>query len=168
MEKTLGTRIAELRREKGMKQDALAEKLGVSPQAVSKWENDVSCPDIMLVPRLAKELGVTTDLLLSGDEAAEDPEMQLIPEKNRKSFDDMILRIKVDGEDGVKARVNLPLPLVKVFVDAGIPMESFGTVNGKKIEIDWQKIMLLIENGVVGKLVEVDTNDGIIIEVVVE
>ena len=168
MEKTLGRRIASLRREKGMKQDELAEKLGVSAQAVSKWENNVSCPDIMLLPRLAKELGVTTDLLLSGDEAAEDPKMQIVTEMNRKSFDDMIVRINVNGEDGVKARINLPLPLVKVFVEAGIPMEAVGTVNGKKIDLDWQKIMLLIESGVVGKLVEVDTNDGVIIEVVVE
>ena len=161
-------RIAALRREKGMKQDELAEKLGVSAQAVSKWENDVSCPDIMIVPQLAKELGVTSDMLLTGEKDGEKSDVQFVPEENRKKFEDMMLLVKVNEEGGVKARINLPLPLVKVFVEAGIPMETVGTVNGKKIDLDWQKIMLLIESGVVGKLVEVDTNDGVIIEVVVE
>lgn len=42
METTLGKRIAALRRDKGLKQDELAQQLGVTPQAVSKWENDLS------------------------------------------------------------------------------------------------------------------------------
>lgn len=51
MSQTLGQRIAELRKKEGLTQEELAEKLGVSPQAVSKWENDISCPDIMSIPR---------------------------------------------------------------------------------------------------------------------
>ena len=42
MEATLGKRIAALRRDRGLKQDDLAQQLGVTPQAVSKWENEVS------------------------------------------------------------------------------------------------------------------------------
>lgn len=61
---TLGKRIAALRKEKGLTQEQLAEKVGVSAQAVSKWENDVSCPDITLLPLLADLLGVTVDELL--------------------------------------------------------------------------------------------------------
>ncbi|MDO4564349.1 MAG: helix-turn-helix domain-containing protein [Clostridia bacterium] len=61
---SMGKRIAMLRKEKGWTQEQLAEKLGVSAQAVSKWENDVSCPDITLLPLLASTLGVTTDELL--------------------------------------------------------------------------------------------------------
>ena len=61
---TLGKRIAMLRKEKGYTQEQLAEKVGVSAQAVSKWENDVSCPDITLLPLLADILGVTVDELL--------------------------------------------------------------------------------------------------------
>lgn len=57
MEMTLGKRIGMLRRQKGLKQDELAEKLGISPQAVSKWENDQTCPDISLLPKLAQILG---------------------------------------------------------------------------------------------------------------
>ena len=65
---TLGQRIAELRRHKGLTQEALAEALGVTPPAVSKWENSVTCPDILLLPALAKLLGVTVDALLTVDE----------------------------------------------------------------------------------------------------
>lgn len=61
---TIGKRIAMLRKEKGMTQEQLAERVGVSPQAVSKWENDISCPDISLLPQLAEILGTTTDELL--------------------------------------------------------------------------------------------------------
>lgn len=52
MNQTLGSRIAELRRKKNMTQEELAAELGVTPQAVSKWENDLSCPDITLLPRV--------------------------------------------------------------------------------------------------------------------
>lgn len=65
---TLGQRIAELRRQKGLTQEALAEALGVTPPAVSKWENSVTCPDILLLPSLARMLGVTVDALLTVDE----------------------------------------------------------------------------------------------------
>ena len=66
MENTLGKRLAALRREKGMKQDELSEILGVSPQAISKWENDQTCPDISLLPTIAKTFGISVDELLSG------------------------------------------------------------------------------------------------------
>ena len=56
---TLGRRIARLRLEHGMTQERLARELGVTAQAVSKWENDLSAPDIMLLPELARTLGVT-------------------------------------------------------------------------------------------------------------
>ena len=63
---TLGKRISENRKAKNIKQDELAEMLLVSPQAVSKWENDLSCPDISVLPELSKILGITVDELLSG------------------------------------------------------------------------------------------------------
>ena len=64
MEQTIGKRIAENRKRLGLTQDALAEQLGVTAQAVSKWENDQSCPDITMLPRLAEIFGTTTDALL--------------------------------------------------------------------------------------------------------
>lgn len=168
MKKTLGTRIATLRREKGLKQDELAERLGVSSQAVSKWENDVSCPDISLLPALARELGVTVDMLLTGDNF-DAPEVQYVPVEERKSFDALMFRIKVDSADGDRVRVNLPLPVVKAFMDAGMSMEGFGMgKNGEKLDIDWKKILLMVDSGVIGKLVEVESADGDTVEIVVE
>ncbi len=67
---TMGERIARLRREKGMTQEEIAEKLGVSAQAVSKWENNICCPDIAIIPKMATLFGVSTDMLL-GVEAKE-------------------------------------------------------------------------------------------------
>ena len=71
MEQTIGKRIARLRKSRGMTQDQLAERVGVSAQAVSKWENDVSCPDISLLPKLAEIFQVTTDSLLGMPEKTE-------------------------------------------------------------------------------------------------
>ena len=64
MAQTLGKRIMENRKKLGLTQDQLAEKLGVTAQAVSKWENDQSCPDITMLPKLAEIFGTTTDILL--------------------------------------------------------------------------------------------------------
>ena len=67
---TLGRRIARLRLAKTATQERLANELNVSPQAVSKWENDINYPDISLLPDLARFLGVSVDELLSGASAS--------------------------------------------------------------------------------------------------
>ena len=73
MKKTLGTMIAELRKQHGMTQLELAEKMGVTDKAVSKWERDLSCPDINSLPDLAEILGVTVDDLMQIKKEAEAP-----------------------------------------------------------------------------------------------
>ncbi len=64
MEQTIGKRIAENRKRLALTQDQLAEQLGLTAQAVSKWENDQSCPDITMLPKLADIFGISTDELL--------------------------------------------------------------------------------------------------------
>lgn len=59
----LGNTIAQLRRERGMTQESLAEAIGVSPQTISKWENAATCPDVLLLPVIADVFGVTVDAL---------------------------------------------------------------------------------------------------------
>jgi transcriptional regulator with XRE-family HTH domain len=54
-----GRRLAELRRQSGLKQREIAEHIGVSVQAVSKWERGLSCPDILVLDELSSVLGVT-------------------------------------------------------------------------------------------------------------
>ena len=82
MEQTLGKRIMQHRKAMGLTQDQLAERLGVTPQAVSKWEHDLSCPDINMLPRLAELFGTTTDALL-GHEKVYDTEVV-----SKKDMDD--------------------------------------------------------------------------------
>jgi len=60
---TLGNQIAKYRKKLNITQDALAQKLGVTNQAVSKWESDQCCPDVMLLPKLADIFGITIDEL---------------------------------------------------------------------------------------------------------
>lgn len=67
---TLGRRIARMRLEHAMTQERLANIANVSAQAVSKWENDQSYPDILLLPLLAETFGVTVDELLGVGDAA--------------------------------------------------------------------------------------------------
>mgnify|MGYP004547381977 CR=1 FL=1 len=69
-ESTMGARILRRRKEKGLTQEALANKLGVSNQAVSKWEGDVCCPDLQLLPLLADTLELSLDELFGRESMA--------------------------------------------------------------------------------------------------
>jgi len=60
---TIGDKIAELRKQKGLTQEKLADIIGVSAQSVSKWENSATMPDIMLLPMIADIFDVTIDSL---------------------------------------------------------------------------------------------------------
>lgn len=71
--KTLGTMIASLRKDAGMTQLELSEKMGVTDKAVSKWERDLSCPDIKSIPKLAEIFGVSVDELMQVRSANEIP-----------------------------------------------------------------------------------------------
>lgn len=62
--KTLGIMIASLRKEQGLTQLELAEKMGVTDKAVSKWERDLSCPDVNTIPKLAEVFGISVDELM--------------------------------------------------------------------------------------------------------
>ena len=144
MEITIGKRIATLRREKNLKQDDLAQMLEVSPQAVSKWENDQTCPDISLLPKLAKILGVSVDELLSGKQELQ-PVVTLVPEDQRKDIKDMMLRIVVDSADGDKVRVNLPMALVQLAMEMGMEMPQVSGNDALK-DIDWAQVMELVRH----------------------
>ena len=164
---TLGTRIARLRREKNMTQDEVAEKMNLSPQAVSKWENDQSCPDILLLPQLADLFGVTTDTLLKGE--TNEPAVRILPPEERKNFDQMMLRVNVNSADGDIVHVNLPMPLIKMALDIGMEIPKVNDKLGVNLkDIDMNKIIALVEQGVIGRLVEVQSANGDLVEVVVE
>ncbi len=165
MNETIGNRISRLRKGKGMSQEALAEQIGVSPQAVSKWENDQSCPDISLLPQLAKLLDITVDELLTGNSN----EVRMMPEEQRKSLEELTLRVRILSADGDKIKVNLPMTLVKVGLEMGVEIApNYAKGMDSLKNLDLKKIMELVERGALGKLVEMESADGDIIEVVVE
>lgn len=163
---TLGKRISNLRREKGLKQEDLANEMNVSPQAVSKWENDLSCPDISALPQLASLLGVSTDVLLSG-EIVKEPDVRMLPDGKPADIKKMILRIVVDSSDGDKVRINLPMSLIQAAVDMGMQMPQISGNEALK-GIDFAQIINLVNQGAVGNLVEVESGDGDTVRIFVE
>lgn len=64
MDMDMGTRIRELRIRRNLTQEELGAMLNVTPQAVSRWENGISLPDVLMIPLLAEKLSVTADYLL--------------------------------------------------------------------------------------------------------
>ena len=166
MNTTLGKRIAALRHEKGLKQDELAEKLAVSPQAVSKWENDQTCPDISLLHHLAEILGVSVDELLSGKKD-ETPIVRVLPENERKEIKDMMLRIVLKSANRESMRVNIPLSIVEVVINSGLDMSQVSG-NGALKNIDFNMIFNMVKQGAIGNLVEMESADGDTIQVFVE
>lgn len=84
---TLGMMISSLRKAKGMTQLELAEKMGVTDKAVSKWERDLSYPDINTIPKLADLFDTSVDELMQGQTVMKENK------KNRKSdIADTVLR----------------------------------------------------------------------------
>ena len=69
---TLGNKIAYYRKKMSITQDALARQLGVTNQAVSKWESDQCCPDVMLLPKIAEIFGITVDELFGREPRKEE------------------------------------------------------------------------------------------------
>ena len=149
-----------------MTQEELAGKLGVSSQAVSKWETDTSCPDISLLPQLCRILGITTDELLTGETS----EVRLVPAEQRKSLDELIFRVKVDSAEGDRIRVNLPMTLVKLGMEIGVDVvpQMSGEYGDMIRNINMEKVIEMVEKGLVGKLVEMQSAGGDSVEVVVE
>lgn len=74
-ENSLGRKISELRKKEGLTQEQLANQLGVTFQAVSKWENGASCPDISILPELARIFAVSIDELFGKEDTKVKEEM---------------------------------------------------------------------------------------------
>lgn len=112
----IGSNIAALRKEKGITQEELANALGVSAQAVSKWENNSSCPDVSLLTVIADYFGVTVDALLrSGAEEitrADSPSTDNNAAAVRGGKRNV--RIKVTQPNGKETNVKVPFGVVKM------------------------------------------------------
>ena len=75
MNLSIGNKIKTLRKQRGITQEQLADSIGISFQAVSKWENNQSCPDISVLPDLADVFGISVDELLGKGGAAREAEV---------------------------------------------------------------------------------------------
>ena len=96
----IGNKIKELRKARGITQEQLANSIGVSFQAVSKWENEITLPDIALAPSLAAFFGVTMDELFDYDLQKNAEEVMTIVRKTwplRKSDPEKGKRIICEG-----------------------------------------------------------------------
>ena len=77
----IGNKIRELRKQRGITQEQLAESIGISFQAVSKWENNIALPDITLGPVLASYFGVSMDELFDFNLKEIEHAVRIITEK---------------------------------------------------------------------------------------
>lgn len=82
----IGNFILELRKEKNMTQQELADKIGVTDKAISKWENGRGMPDLSLMKPLCKELGITINELISGERIDKKKYQEKLEEQARLYF----------------------------------------------------------------------------------
>jgi transcriptional regulator with XRE-family HTH domain len=163
MEKeTFAQRFARLRKEKGFTQESIAQKLGVSAQAVSKWETGSSMPDISLLVSISEALGITIDELLG----KEKEEVEIIANPTPDDIDKKMLRIKIISVDGDVVKVNLPMALVRVISESGEKVDISGS---KALQgIDWKSIIALVDKGVIGDLVSIQSSEGDIVSICIQ
>lgn len=161
---SLGEKIAHYRKKAGLTQEQLAEKCSVTAQAVSKWENDITSPDISLIATLAEIFKISCDELLGvsrAEIARIDPELV--------DLNKMLLKVKILSKQGDDVKINLPLSIAEVCLKAGI-IRVGDNEEGSEIlkKIDINQILQLVKCGAVGKLVEIKSADGDTVEIWVE
>lgn len=154
----IGNNIAVLRKKKGITQEELANELGVSAQAVSKWENNSSCPDVSLLTKIADYFGVSVDALLR---TQEDDIVDLAEEKedNAKPDDKKNIVIKIMQQNGKENVIKVPFKFVKLGL-------NIGTMFGLDKDIS-SKIVTLAESNVTD-IVNIDTENGEHIEIMLD
>lgn len=101
-ELTLCKNIAALRKGAGLTQEALASQLGLTYQAISKWENGLSCPDVQLLPQIADIFNVSIDALFGRETQAAEPVPAAEPESAA------LIKIESDQPVNVTYEQNLP------------------------------------------------------------
>lgn len=155
---SLGSKIAFYRKKLSLTQEELAEKCSVTPQAVSKWENDISAPDIALIPVLAQLFGISCDELLG----VETEQVRTVPQQ-LVDLNKVLLKIKVDSAEGDKVNLNLPIMLAEPFLK-NVNVSGKDALRG----IDFAQLIELVKSGAVGKIMEVNSADGDVVEIWVE
>ena len=89
---TFGERLLEYRNRKGLSQEKLAEKVGVTRQTVSKWETNQSVPDFDKIIPLCETLGISTEELIKGEKEEKNAELEEIKQENARVEKEYIQR----------------------------------------------------------------------------
>ncbi len=148
----IGKNIAYFRRKRGFTQSGLGEMLGVSNQAVSKWESEMTMPDVMLLPEIAKALGVTlTDLYDSPDEKREDLPLG---ESGERGEDRRILIIHVVADDA-DVKTQMPVSAIRSVFGNQLIKQYLGDGEGDQIAA----LLAMLDQNATGTLVNVDTEE---------
>lgn len=162
MKETFGKRLTALRKHKGYTQESLASQLHVTAQAVSKWENDTSLPDVAMLEKIADVFETTVDHLLG----RASPQVVQVTPGPKKEMNRLVFKINITSSEGDLVKVNLPMPIIIAALDSGVTPK----INGKDVlgNIDMNMILNLIEQGVLGKIVEIDTKEGDHVAITIE
>ena len=157
---TLGTRLVELRKKYNFTQADIGEKLNVSVQAVSKWENDLSLPDYDYLIKLADLFNTSIDELLGRKK-------EIVRQEESKDKNKLLFKISIKSADGDEININLPLSVIKVLVENN---SNTNIISGNESlkNIDFASLLSLAEQGVIGEIVNIKSADGDIIKIVVE
>ena len=153
---TFGQRLSRLRKEHELTQNDIAEKLNISAQAISKWENDLTSPDIDSLIRLADIFNISLDELMGREVSS----TLYLEKEERKDINKMIFKISIVDDDGDKVNINLPLAVVKVFLDEDGKLSNVSYRNKALRGIEFNKLIELVEQGVFGELLNIETADG--------
>lgn len=170
MKETFGQRFARLRKARKLTQEDIATKLYISPQAVSKWENDISSPDISMLSQIAEILGVSVDVLLGKDpeEVVKiNPEVKEGDEPKKVDLSKLICRLKVISSEGDVVKLNIPLQMLKMFKNFDSIHIEGGSASDLLSQIDADQVISMAENGMLGNLINVQSKEGDIVKIYV-
>ena len=159
MNETFGQRLLKLRKKKNLTQEAIAKKLNMSPQAISKWENDVSLPDISVLIELSEILDVSVDELLGKEKTK-----TLFVSNNND--DNLMVKLIIDT-NGTKVNLNLPIDFIKTCLKNNQTIPLMNSNNGAS-NINFSQLLEQIEMGVRGEVLSISLDDGTIIKIIVE
>lgn len=149
--KTIGENISEFRKNAGLTQEQLSEKMNVTAQAVSKWECDQSYPDIETLGKLANVLGVSADDIINGKKTATEVRISNSDTPERRIIVIHVTEPFADSETTVRIPVKL-ISESKTSLSRYIDQDTFDLLEE------------LIGDGVTGTIVDVDA-EGVNVQI---
>ena len=130
----IGRFIAERRKEKSLTQMQLAEKLGISDRAVSKWENGRSMPDSSIMPELCRLLGITVNDLFNGE--------VVVMENYNEKTEQLLIGIAKEKEEADKRLLTMEIVIGVVSTVFLLAMLAVGAVFMLRYDLKWVFFLL--------------------------